>query len=115
MDAGGAGGEREREGVVEYSGRESWRRLVDGRRGDGETGFAGRGRDCWTGGDGGIDGGDETYGARETDDGGGADAWKNLNGGRDTSCMVLVEEKFRKVGEKVGDACVSGVLLRQVL
>jgi len=102
MDAGRAGGERECEGVAEYVEREGWRRLVDGRQSDGETSFAGHGRNCWTGGDGGIDGGDEAYSAGETDDVGGVDAWKNLNGGRNTSCMILLGSGRGKSSAKSG-------------
>src|SRR6266850_735140 len=90
MDAGRAGSECKCEGVAEYIERKGWRRLVDRRQGDGETSFAGHGQNCWTGGDGGIDGGDKAYSAGETDNVGSVDAWKNLNGGRNTSCMILL-------------------------
>ena len=65
-------------------------------------GFAGRGQDCWTGGDSGIDSGDEAYGTGETDDVGGMDAWKNFNGGRNMSCMILLGSGWGKSSAKLG-------------
>ena len=75
---------------------------MDGRQGDKETSFAEYEQDCWMEGDGRINGGDKAYGVGETDDAGGADVWKNLNGGRGTSCMILLGSGQGKSSAKSG-------------